>query len=106
MAFAKFPFEPSLPSFLHHWDVLEYLKKFATHFDLNKVIQLRTLVEKVVPIQRQEEGARSTSRTTVEAPRTECEAGFDNVKWRVTTRSAVTGDRTIEDYDAVVVCNG
>jgi len=100
LAFAEFPFEPSLPSFIYHWDVLEYLKKFATQFELNKFIQFRTLVEKVVPVpvQRQEDR---------EAPNMEGEAGFsDDVKWRVTTRNAVTGDRTTEDYDAVAVCNG
>ena len=98
MEFAKFPFEPSLPSFLHHWDVLEYLKKFATHFDLNKFIQFRTLVEKVVPVpvQGQADGEHMDGE----------DAFSDDVKWRVTTRSVVTGDRTTEDYDAVVVCNG
>ena len=113
MAFSEFPFDPSLPSFPNHWDVLDYLQKFAAHFDLNKFIKFRTLVEQVVPVPMQKKHNSEVSfdsgkgECTSEAPNTDCKTQFDDdVKWRVTTQSAVTGERSIKEYDVVLVCNG
>ena len=114
MAFSEFPFDPSLPSFPNHWDVLDYLKKFAAHFDLSKFIKFRTLVEQVVPVPVQKKcnsevdfNSRKSECTTSEALITDCRTQYgDGVKWRVTTRSAVTGERSTKVYDMVLVCNG
>ncbi|EMP24816.1 hypothetical protein UY3_18118 [Chelonia mydas] len=39
MAFPDFPFDPSLPSFLHHSDVLAYLESYADHFCVREHIR-------------------------------------------------------------------
>lgn len=40
MAFPDFPFDPSLPSFLHHSDVLAYLESYADHFCVREHIRV------------------------------------------------------------------
>ena len=42
MAFPDFPFDASLPSFVMHHDVLNYLQKYADHFELERYIQVRS----------------------------------------------------------------
>ena len=41
MAFPDLPFPSHLPSFMHHTDVLQYLKDYTDKFDLRKYIQVR-----------------------------------------------------------------
>ncbi|KAF7799806.1 hypothetical protein EIP86_011048 [Pleurotus ostreatoroseus] len=47
MAYPDFPFPPSTPLFPSAPVVLEYLRSYAAHFDLNKHIRLRTTVRSV-----------------------------------------------------------
>ena len=93
MAFEGFPFQPHLPSFLHHSQVLAYLQDYCMCFDLSQFIQFQTLVEQVEPVPR--EKVEPASGTSV-----------DTVMWRVTTLSAETKKRSSSLYDAVLVCNG
>lgn len=41
MAFPDFEFDKDLPSFIHHTDVLQYLKDYAAHFELLKYIKVQ-----------------------------------------------------------------
>lgn len=41
MAFPDFPFDPALPSFLHHSDVLAYLESYAKHFGIKDYVRVR-----------------------------------------------------------------
>lgn len=82
MQFTDFPFDANLPSFISHQDVLNYLQKYAEHYDLLKYITFCTAVEKVTPLH----------------------AG--GARWRVQTRDLVTSHQTCEDFDYVLVCNG
>lgn len=93
MAFEGFPFQPHLPSFLHHSQVLAYLQEYCMHFNLSQFIQFQTLVEQVEPVPR--EKVELASGTAV-----------DTVVWRVTTQSTETKQRASSLYDAVLVCNG
>nr|XP_006128359.1 flavin-containing monooxygenase FMO GS-OX-like 4 [Pelodiscus sinensis] len=81
MAFPDFPFAPSLPSFLHHSDVLAYLESYADHFHLRQHVRLWWRVEAVV-----------------------CPAkgGWDlTAHWAQDRRVQAT-----ERFDAVFVCSG
>ncbi|TFJ96737.1 Extracellular serine proteinase [Platysternon megacephalum] len=83
MAFPDFPFDPSLPSFLHHSDVLAYLESYADHFRLREHVRFSWLVDAVRPAEGTEGG------------------------WDVTACRAQ--DRTVqvtERFDAVIVCSG
>lgn len=93
MLFPDFPFSSHLPSFISHYDVLDYLKSYATHYELNQFIRFGTMVEQVKPV-------------PCGAP-TEGSRGFkDSVKWRVTSVSLESGQSSEEDFDAVFVCIG
>nr|XP_032806922.1 flavin-containing monooxygenase FMO GS-OX5-like [Petromyzon marinus] len=87
MAFPDFPFDKSLPSFLHHSDVRAYLDKYIDHFHIRPHIKLKWRVERVQPVPAPEE-----------APR--------DVAWDLTARSLADGEVVTERYDSVIVCNG
>ncbi|XP_071083368.1 uncharacterized protein [Haliotis cracherodii] len=87
MAFPDFPFDSSLPSFIHHTDVAEYLRRYAQHFDLYKFIKFKTLVEHVSPVCQ----PNNTSA----------------IKWNVTYSAADNrNEQTTEEFESVIVCNG
>ena len=98
MEFPGFPFRSDLPSFMYHWDVLQYLEDYTLHYDLSRFIQFGSLVEQVSLLH--------TSKSECQAERESVDAFEDGVGWRVTTRSLSTGERTSEDFDAVLICNG
>ncbi|XP_075763357.1 uncharacterized protein LOC102460357 isoform X3 [Pelodiscus sinensis] len=80
MAFPDFPFAPSLPSFLHHSDVLAYLESYADHFHLRQHVRLWWRVEAVCP----------------------AKGGWDlTAHWAQDRRVQAT-----ERFDAVFVCSG
>lgn len=41
MPFPDFPFHETEKSFVHHTEVLKYLKEYAQHYDLYKHIRVR-----------------------------------------------------------------
>ncbi|XP_072037202.1 uncharacterized protein [Amphiura filiformis] len=85
MAFPDFPFDPSLPSFVTHNDVLDYLEKYAAQFNLLQYIKFETVVEYVKPV-----------------------TNGEKTLWEVTVRNLtdkVNGSQT-SVFDAVIVCNG
>lgn len=87
MAFPDFNFQKSLPSFIEHHHVKDYLQDYANHFDLMKHAKLETQIQHV-------------------EPRRSANAG--SVGWRITYKkvqpSAVVAET--EDFDAIIVCNG
>ncbi|XP_048745451.1 uncharacterized protein LOC125658271 [Ostrea edulis] len=85
MAFPNFPFKSSLPSYIMHQDVLEYLQSYAAHYNLYRFIKLNTMVTKV------------HSR-----PCTGDRESWDVSYCDVTDRGQVH----TQEFDAVVVCNG
>uniref|UniRef100_A0A8C9WK47 Flavin-containing monooxygenase n=1 Tax=Scleropages formosus TaxID=113540 RepID=A0A8C9WK47_SCLFO len=84
MMFPDFPFDPKLPSFLSHRDVLQYLERYCEHFD-PFLCQFGTMVEEVKPI---------TVMT-----------GEGKTTWEVTSCAASGGRRT-DTFDSVFICNG
>ncbi|XP_072026348.1 uncharacterized protein [Amphiura filiformis] len=85
MAFPDFPFDSSLPSFVTHKDVLDYLDQYAAQFNLLQYIKFKTVVECVKPV--------TNGETTL---------------WEVTVRGVTdkaNGTQT-SVFDAVIVCNG
>ncbi|XP_044857527.1 translation initiation factor IF-2-like isoform X2 [Mauremys mutica] len=83
MAFPDFPFDPSLPSFLHHSHVLAYLERYADHFGVREHIRFWWRVDAVSPA----EGA---------------EGGWDVTACQAQDRTVQTTER----FDAVLVCSG
>ncbi|XP_021928625.1 flavin-containing monooxygenase FMO GS-OX-like 3 isoform X2 [Zootermopsis nevadensis] len=84
MPFPDFPFHETETSFVHHTEVLKYLKGYAEHRDLYKHIRLRTVVNKVTPV-------------PVDGGRT---------SWSVSIQDLETKKREELEFDAVMVCNG
>lgn len=86
MPFRDFSFRDSLPSFVGHADVLQYLEDYANHFDLLPHIKFNTFVESVTPVKE----------------------GDDKEKWIVRVKKLEEESQPSESnvYDAVIVCNG
>jgi len=84
MAFPDFPFpENKETSFLHHTEVLEYLKNYKKHFEVEQLIKFNTIVSSVNPVTRE-----------------------DQTKWEVTTKCLKTEETATNFFDSVMVCNG
>ena len=109
MNFPDFPHLSHLPSFLGHQDILKSLQQYADHFDLTKYIKFKTLVEQVIPIPKDEVDLERKGKSMTSMA-VECQErklfSDSNMLWRVTTQNLESGERTSEDYDAVMVCNG
>ncbi|XP_061482002.1 uncharacterized protein LOC133384088 [Rhineura floridana] len=88
MAFPDFPFDPLLPSFLHHSDVLAYLESYAEHFGVQDHLRLQWEVEDVKPLQRSE-GAPG---------------GWDVTATRQQGPESMR--QVTEHFDAIMVCTG
>ncbi|ELU06178.1 hypothetical protein CAPTEDRAFT_212147 [Capitella teleta] len=84
MAFPDHPFPTGGSSFISHVDVLDYLKSYSQHFNLEQFIKFSTSVENVEPITRED-------ASTV---------------WKMVSREVVSGKEEHHEFDAVVVCNG
>ncbi|KAB7507516.1 Flavin-containing monooxygenase FMO GS-OX-like 1 [Armadillidium nasatum] len=84
MAFPDFPFKEGEKSFIHHTEVLQYLKDYADHFKLIPWIKFRHRIELVEPVD-------PNNRYT---------------KWRITVKNLKDGSSSVSEYDAVIVCNG
>jgi len=82
MCFPDFPFPPSLPSFLHHSSVLQYLKDYSKHHQLERVIRYENKVLSVRPTE--DHGSR----------------------WEVTSKCLKTLETSKNVYDSVFVCSG
>ncbi|XP_056425069.1 uncharacterized protein LOC130366760 isoform X1 [Hyla sarda] len=82
MEFPDFPFDPSLPSFLHHSEVLKYLEDYTDTFSIRPHIRFNTPVVSVYPV-LEDQG---------------------QISWRVISSSQ--GEEVLEKFDAVMVCVG
>ncbi|XP_060610809.2 uncharacterized protein [Anolis sagrei] len=92
MAFPDFPFEPSLPSFLHHSAVLDYLQRYAETFHIREHIRFQWQVDDVQPLA---EGEGSPGAWAVKA------------SWQGPSASSEGQPDTVtEHFDAVMVCTG
>ncbi|KAJ7341454.1 hypothetical protein JRQ81_005562, partial [Phrynocephalus forsythii] len=89
MAFPDFPFDPSLPSFLHHSAVLAYLERYMGHFSIQDHIRFRWKVDSVKPVPKRTEGGPGgwDVTATLQAPTPTCQ-------------------QLTERFDAVMVCTG
>ncbi|KAL4235219.1 hypothetical protein ACF0H5_006857 [Mactra antiquata] len=81
MAFPDYPFPSNLPSFVSHEVVLKYLENYCEHFNLQQYIKLETRIDKVEPIE-----------------------GENQTEWKVT--STCDGTTECNKFDSVIVCNG
>ncbi|XP_002735404.1 uncharacterized protein LOC100377826 [Saccoglossus kowalevskii] len=88
MAFPDFPFDKTLPSFLTHQQVLQYLKDYAQHFDLNKFIKFKTCVDHIKPV-----------ITSSKENQVIWDVGFRGIEQS-------SDDIETQQFDAVIVCNG
>lgn len=70
---------------MHHTQVLEYLKSYSTHFGVDDVVELNTVVTRVHPLK-----SHNSKKVT----------------WEVTTRKVDEKESQTSHFDAVVVCNG
>jgi cation diffusion facilitator CzcD-associated flavoprotein CzcO len=82
MAFPDFPFPSSIPSFVGHADVHNYLAAYAEHFDLLKYIKFKHVVLAV---------DRITS---------------PNPCWSVRVKNLSTEQTFTQEFDAMFICNG
>lgn len=103
MAFPGFPFNPDLPSYIYHYDMLEYLEQYTAHYNLYQFIKFQTLVEQVVPVELKPDPPSVNGVWTAECGSSKFR---DTVRWRVTTREVVSGKKNTEEFDVVLVCNG
>ncbi|KAM4035868.1 uncharacterized protein ACNLHF_014929 isoform 1-T2 [Anomaloglossus baeobatrachus] len=81
MEFPDFPFDRSLPSFIHHSEVLKYLEAYTDNFCIRPHIKFNTRVVSVYPV-----------------------IGGHEVSWRVIARNQE--EEKLEKFDAVMVCVG
>jgi hypothetical protein len=79
-AFSDFPMPRHWPAYLHHTQALEYLERYAGHFDLTRHITFRHDVRRVVPAA--------------------------DGSWEVTVRGPDTDEEMTRRYRAVIVANG
>lgn len=78
LAFSDFPLPESMPDFLHHSQVLQYLREYAVSFGLQRYIQFNTIVESVQPTEQ----------------------------WHWTIRARAGEKSSTETFDAVIICSG
>lgn len=78
LAFSDFPLPQTAPDYPHRSEVLQYLRDYASHFRLDRSIQLNTAVESIEPAAQDQ--------------------------WRVRVRRGE--EITNETFAAVVVCSG
>ena len=98
MGYPDFPFgRDELSSFVGHADVLDYLKRYAEHFDLYRYISFHTLVEKIEP---------ETRLGNADSGEGESLGLHDGVKWMVRSRDLETRRLTVQAFDSVLVCSG
>ena len=103
MYYPDFPFgAEELPSFVGHADVLQYLKRYATKFDLYRDIALHTLVENIEPRPRSPQPPQLTDGEEAAV----ANGVQDDVRWMVRTKDLKTGIISEEIYDSVLVCVG
>ncbi|XP_053107363.1 uncharacterized protein LOC128325710 isoform X2 [Hemicordylus capensis] len=88
MAFPDFPFDPSLPSFLHHSDVLAYLQSYAEDSGVQRHVRFQSQVTDVRPVPAAE--------------------GRPSSGWEVTAawQGPEPTPGATEQFDAVLVCTG
>ncbi|KAM8972542.1 uncharacterized protein RCH25_018277 [Pelodytes ibericus] len=86
MEFPDFGFDPSLPSFIHHTEVLRYLEDYTDKFGVRPHIRFNCRVTSVFPILR---GADSGS-----------------IPWNVTSQARGHPHPVTERFDAIMVCVG
>ncbi|XP_073407740.1 uncharacterized protein [Dendrobates tinctorius] len=82
MEFPDFPFDPSLPSFIHHSEVLKYLEEYTDKFSIRPHIKFNTRVVSVSPVI----------------------GGHEPVSWWVIAKTR--GEEEVEKFDAIMVCVG
>ncbi|XP_018420313.1 PREDICTED: flavin-containing monooxygenase FMO GS-OX-like 4 [Nanorana parkeri] len=86
MEFPDFAFDPSLPSFIHHSEVLKYLEDYADRFSIRPHIKFNTWVVSITPVLGERKNAE--------------------VSWDVTSQTQGNGDPVTERFDAIMVCVG
>ncbi|RWS11260.1 flavin-containing monooxygenase FMO GS-OX-like 2, partial [Dinothrombium tinctorium] len=79
MAFPDFEWKRVENSFPHHQEVLNYLQKYAQHFELQQFVKF---FHHVVNVKREES------------------------EWKVACKNLKTDQVFVENYDAIIVCNG
>ncbi|XP_023219415.1 dimethylaniline monooxygenase [N-oxide-forming] 5-like [Centruroides sculpturatus] len=84
MAYSDFPPPSSLPNFMHHTELLQYLKLYAEYFNLIPFVKFRHRVLEVTPSTDYDESG----------------------KWIVGVLNEENGNRFNDEVNAVMVCTG
>lgn len=104
MAFPDFLFDPHLPSFLSHFNIIKYLQQYAEYFKLMPLIQFNTAL---INIKQKGTNCQPNPIGDEQYPSTELpKQTFTFNQWNITTQNLITEQTTVETYDAVVICNG
>lgn len=80
MEYQDFPYDENRKSFINQPEVLEYIDKFATHFNLNPHIKFLRHIEKIEPL--------------------------PNKKWKVVEKNLRTNEIKDHTFEAVMICVG
>ena len=105
MLFPDFPFPSHLPSFVTHQDVLKYLQDYTEHYGLDHFIKFKRLVKKIEPFFCDD--INTEGKTDPYADDISDQGRFkDTVKWKLTSVDVDSGEKTLEEYDAIFICNG
>lgn len=84
-AFSDFPMPKSYPEWPTGAQVQAYLETYVDHFDFRDAIRLNREVVSAVPL---------------------AEEGAGGAGWKLVTRSTLSGEETIEQFDYLIICNG
>ena len=101
MCYPGFPFDSSLPSFVHHSDVLHYLEQYTEHYQLYQYIQFYSQVKRVTP--------SCSSPMNVINHRNGYLNPFgvtNGTCWEVDIKHVHSDDEEKKFFDVVLVCNG
>lgn len=84
MGFPDYPFQPGGNSFIHHSEVLQYLRNYAKHYELYKFIQFNSRVREIKPMNIEN----------------------DKLIWSVKVHHLPSNIIKENIFDAVMICNG
>lgn len=100
MGYIGHPYDTSLPSFVGHATVADYLEDYSRAQSVDAVIQYSHSVTAARPVER-------SIRAEVESMgQLQRKLGREFLPWHVTVLNTATSDERIERFDALVVCNG
>ena len=103
MAFVGHPYDASLPSFVGHADVAQYLERYAQAHSVDAAIRYSHEVVAARAVERSADAAAGAEGARNALQR---RLGQQFLPWLVTVADTATHTERVEQFDALVVCNG